>query len=360
MKPSPLLKQFNPTRILLPVCFGLGIVVWMLYSEWIREGLRFPEIFDRIEWNPRTLLWFFTGIAMLAIREFGYIWQLRILTGNRLPWRSCFEIVLLWDFFAAVSPSMVGGTAIGLFMLVKERLSVGHSTAIVFTTIFLDQAFYTATPFVVSYFIPQHDVFAPLQQIRSEWIGTSMLAAFWSAWSTLLVYVLFLIAALFIAPGWINWWLRKLLSLPLLKHWRDHGRAMANDLMLASRDLRNRSTGFWLKVWLATSVAWMGRYLVLNCVIAAFSEREMGLYDHLLVLGRQAVLWVLMVVSPTPGSAGVAELGFSWLFRDLTPGGTALTIAVLWRLIAYYPFLVAGIPIMTRWVTRIYGRDVRN
>jgi uncharacterized protein (TIRG00374 family) len=67
-----------------------------------------------------------------------------------------------------------------------------------------------------------------------------------------------------------------------------------------------------------------------------------------------------MVVSPTPGSAGVAELGFSWLFRDLTPAGTVLTIAVLWRLIAYYPFLLIGIPIMTRWVTRIYGRDVRD
>jgi len=84
------------------------------------------------------------------------------------------------------------------------------------------------------------------------------------------------------------------------------------------------------------------------------------LYEHLLAAGRQAVLWIIMTLSPTPGSAGVAELGFTWLFKDLVPAGLALSLAVIWRLLAYYPYLILGIPIMTHWIKRVYGRDVRE
>ncbi|RYU61957.1 flippase-like domain-containing protein [Methylolobus aquaticus] len=353
------LRQFSPGRIVIPILLGLGIVGYVLYGEFAKSGKQLEEAWLAVNWTARTYFWLAFSVAMVPVREFGYIWQLRLLTDRQLSWASCFQVVVLWNFFAAVSPSIIGGTAVAIFMLLKEGLSVGRTTTIVFTTIFLDQVFYTAIPLYVSFFVPQDDIFAPLYRVKSDLLGTGMVAGFWSAWGSLLAYVLFLIAALFVAPRLIHWWLAKLFGLPWLAPWRDRGLHMANDLLVASGDLRRRPLRFWLAVWAATSLAWLARYWILNGLVGAFATTPMGFFDFVLASARQAVLWVMMVLSPTPGSAGIAELGFSWLFGDLLPVGTALSVAILWRLIGYYPYLIVGVPAMTRWITRVYGRDVR-
>ncbi|MDD5034729.1 MAG: lysylphosphatidylglycerol synthase transmembrane domain-containing protein [Methylococcaceae bacterium] len=357
---ADVLRQFSPSRVLLPVLLGLGFVVYAMHHELVKNGLTLGELFERMEWNLQSLLWLSLGGLMMVLREFGYMWQLRILSDGKLGWWVSFEIVMLWNFFASVSPSMVGGAAVAVFMLTKEGISLGRGAAIIFTSLFFDQTFFIGIPMMVSLIIPQKDIFAPLELIPSDVLGTGVYGAFWTAWGAIGAYVAFLIAALFVAPGWINWWLTRFFLLSALHRWRGRGLHMANELMIASRDLRGRSVGWWLKAWLATSVAWIGRYLVLNCVLAAFSERPMGLFDHILAAGRQAVLWIIMTVSPTPGSAGVAELGFTWLFRDLVPAGSALSLALIWRLISYYPYLILGIPIMSWWIRRVYGRDERE
>ena len=332
----------------------------ILYGEMAKKSELIAGITDQFVLTPISLLWLIGAIIMTVLRDFGYIWQLRVLTDRNLSWMACTEVILLWNFFAAVSPSMVGGAAIAIFMLVKEKLSIGRSTAIIFTTVFLDQVFYTSIPLLTSLFIPQSEIFAPLSGIKSELIGTSMIAAFWAAWGTLVAYVFLLIGALFIAPNWINQILARLLLRPLFRRWRSRGLHLVNDLFTASRDLRNRKSNFWFEVWAATSVAWMGRFFVMNFMLAAFSSTPMGWFDHFLTIGRQAVLAIIMVISPTPGSAGVAELGFSWLLHDLTPTGMGLSLAILWRLLTYYPHLIIGVPIMTRWIKRVYGSDIRQ
>ena len=357
---SSVLKQFSPERVLLPVLFGLGFVFFTVYHELTKNGQTLGELLGRMEWTIATVLWLLLGLLMMGIREFGYIWQLRILTDGKVGWWGCFEVIMLWNFFAAVSPSMVGGGAVAVFMLNREGISLGRSTAIVFTVLFFDQAFYISIPLLVSMVIPQREIFAPLELIPSEMLGTSVYSAFWTAWTGIALYVAFLVAALFVAPSLINWWLTKLLMLRFTHRWRAEGLHIANELLVASRDLRDRSTAWWFKAWLATTLAWCGRYLVLNCVLAAFSDRKMALFDHILVAGRQSVLWLVMTVSPTPGSAGIAELGFSWLFKDLVPAGLALSLAIIWRLISYYPHLILGIPIMTHWIKRVYGCDIRD
>ncbi len=357
---SAVLRQFSPKRVLPPVLLGLCFIFFTVFHELTKNGQTVTDLFSRMNWTSSTLLWLLLGLLMMMLRESGYIWQLRILTDGKIGWWGCFEVIMLWNFFAAVSPSMVGGAAVAVFMLNKERISLGRSTAIVFTVLFFDQAFYISIPLLVSMIIPQREIFAPLDLIPSNVLGTSVYSAFWTAWSAIAVYVAFLVGALFVAPSVINWWLTKLLMLRLMHRWRAAGLHMANELMVASRDLRNRSPSWWLKAWVATTVAWCGRYLVLNCVLLAFANYPMGLSEHILAVGRQAVLLLIMTVSPTPGSTGVAEIGFSWLFMDMVPAGLTLSLAIIWRLLSYYPHLILGIPIMTHWIKRTYGRDIRQ
>jgi uncharacterized membrane protein YbhN (UPF0104 family) len=359
-KANEALRQFSPSRVLLPMAFGLGIVGYTLYGELAKNGLMMGEALERIVWTSKSYAWIAAAVLAMVLRDFGYVWQCRVLTDRKLSWPVCCQVILLWNFFAAVSPSVVGGAAVAVFMLVKERLGIGRATAIVFTTVFFDQFFYTTIPFFASLFVPQADIFAPLHRMQSDLLGTSMMAGFWTAWGGLVVYVVLLIGALFVAPGWINHLLTRLFLLPVLRRWRSRGLHMTNDLLTASRDLRARHPVFWFQAWAATSLAWIGQYLVLNCEVEAFSPAPLGYLEHWLVVGRQAILWIVMVVSPTPGSAGIAELGFSWLLGDLVPPGTALSLAILWRLITYYPHLVLGLLIMGRWVRRVYGSDIRQ
>lgn len=64
-------------------------------------------------------------------------------------------------------------------------------------------------------------------------------------------------------------------------------------------------------------------------------------------------MFVMMIISPTPGSSGVAEFIFSELLQDLTPVGLGIALAALWRLISYYPYLLIGVLVLPRWLRRV-------
>ncbi len=353
------LSQFSPSRAIWPILFGLSIVWYMLYSDLSTSEFAIKRALGKIDWGLSTLGWLALALLMMVIRTVAYMWQLRCLTDRRLTWRACLQIMLLWEFFAAVTPSVIGGAAAAIFMLVKERIRFGKSAAIVFTIIFLDDVFYLMILPAVSLFVEHGEIFAPLKG-KSDVIGASMIAGFWSAYGVTLAYVVFLLFSLFIWPQGINKWLKRVFMLPVMKRWRRRGIAMANELLLSARELRDKSTYFWLRAWAATALAWTSRYMILNCILAAFAPIPLGWHEHLLTFSRQAVLFMLMVVAPTPGSSGVAEAGFSWLFWDMTPAGLTLVLAVLWRLISYYPYLIIGVPVMTHWVRRVYGSDVKT
>ncbi|MCB0634891.1 MAG: flippase-like domain-containing protein, partial [Lewinella sp.] len=86
-----------------------------------------------------------------------------------------------------------------------------------------------------------------------------------------------------------------------------------------------------------------------NCIAAAFFPVS----DHLLLYARQLIMWVILLISPTPGSSGVAEVAFAGFFRDLFPVvGYIGAVAIVWRLLSYYLYLFMGVVILPRWLRR--------
>lgn len=71
--------------------------------------------------------------------------------------------------------------------------------------------------------------------------------------------------------------------------------------------------------------------------------------SHFLIYGRQLVMWVIMLISPTPGGTGIAEFAFDGFLKDFIPIGLAGLLVVLWRLISYYPYLFIGAIILPKW-----------
>jgi uncharacterized protein (TIRG00374 family) len=88
---------------------------------------------------------------------------------------------------------------------------------------------------------------------------------------------------------------------------------------------------------------------VINCILNAFFN--LNLLDNLQILGKQFILWLLMMVSPTPGGSGVAEYAFGELMSSFSTSVILIAgLAILWRLISYFPYLFIGAIILPRWL----------
>ena len=151
---SDLLSRFRITRIIWPVLIGIiATVGYIFYKDVIAGDGEIRKAISAVEWTGNSFLWVFAGFLMMFIRDIGYIWRMWILTDKKLSLRAAFEVTLLWEFFSAMSPSVVGGSAFAIYMLIKEKISAGRSTAIIFIAIFLDEVFYLLVlpPVCISY-----------------------------------------------------------------------------------------------------------------------------------------------------------------------------------------------------------------
>ena len=114
---------------------------------------------------------------------------------------------------------------------------------------------------------------------------------------------------------------------------------MTGNMVATSERVRHCPRTWWMRVFGATVVSWFSRYLVVNALFWGFVPSA----DGLLVFGRQFVVWVVLMVSPTPGGSGVSEWLFSNYYGDLIGNvSMALLLAIIWRLFSYYVYLIAG------------------
>ncbi|MDX2249775.1 MAG: lysylphosphatidylglycerol synthase transmembrane domain-containing protein [Bacteroidia bacterium] len=345
-----ILDQVRPSRIIWPILIGLAVIGFAIYKV-MQDGLN--PVTD-INWTMDILIWVILGFIVMIVRDIGYMWRMRILTENKLRWKSAIQVTLLWEFSSALTPSVVGGSAVAIFMFIKEKISAGRSTAIVFITIFLDEMFYLVMVPISFILVGQSAVFSHVNSDIGAF-GMGVIVTFWVAYGIIFIYTLFLAFALFFHPKGTSHTLKRLFLTKLFRRWQKAGNQMADDLLVSAEEFRSKSFTFWLKAWSATFIAWMGRYLVLNFVLAAFSS--LTLFEHTVAFARQAIMFVVMIVSPTPGSSGVAEGLFARFFSEFSPVGYVLILATLWRLISYYPYLFIGPIILPGWVRRVFRRS---
>jgi len=289
---------------------------------------------------------------MMAIRDLAYIYRVIVLSDYQLSWRQAFNVIMLWEFSSAISPSVVGGTGPAIFFLYKEGLSGGKSTAVVLTAILLDEVFFLlAVPLV--YIIYGNNIFPP-ESIKIN----EILFAFYGGYIAIFIYTLFLIYALFVNPFLFKSFISWVFLFPILVRWRSRARKSANQLIRTSIAISKKPLIYWVKSFIATIFSWSARYWVVNFMLLAFFHERYNLYDHFLLFGRQLSMWIILLVSPTPGGSGVAEYIFSDFLGDFI-GNEAwfAPLALFWRLISYYPYLIIGVIILPVWLKRIFKKS---
>jgi uncharacterized protein (TIRG00374 family) len=339
-------KSVSPGKVVYPILIGLAVASWMLYRNFDKDAFGF------FQWTWMAGVWLLVSMFMMVVRDFAYIIRIRILTGNELTWKQAFHVIMLWEFSSAVSPSVVGGAGPAIYFLYKEGINSGKSTAVVLTSIFLDEVFFILLV-PVMFLLFRERIFP----VDSFGYATQIQTGLILGYIGILVYTLLLAYALFINPYSFKWLISRIFLLPILRKRRLRARKLANQLIITSNEIKGKSVFYWLKTFSVTAISWFGRYGVVNFIFMAFFFNFLSLYDHALIIGRQLTMWIILLVSPTPGGSGVAEFIFSDFLGDLTPNiAYAVPLALLWRLISYYPYLFIGAFILPGWFKKVFTK----
>jgi len=340
-----LISKLKPGRIILPVILGLGIVAWLILKEIDSDAL------SLLDFTWKSLFWIFVAWFCMFCRDLGYIIRIRILTDNDLSWKQAFRVIMLWEFTSAITPSTVGGTAVAVVFLNKEGLSIGKSTAVVLATSFLDELYFVIMLPAILLLVGGFALFTTSHQLGGI---NELKVVTLVGYSIIFTWVLLVGYGLFFNPEGIRKLIVNIFRLPILRRWHSSAVKAGDDIVESSRELKKHPFPFWFKACTATFLSWTARYWVVNAILLAFFT----INDHFLIFARQLVTWIMMIISPTPGGSGFAELIMSRYISDLIPadplhaGSIALAMAIIWRIISYYPYLVIGALLLPGWIER--------
>lgn len=332
-------------KVLLPCALGLGATAWLLWREWD------PAAFE--QWHFGAAMCAFLGVAALCMagRDVGYMARIRLLSqegGQKgLTWAAAFRVIMLWEFASAVTPGAIGGTSVALFFINREGVPAGRAAGMVLATSFLDELYFAVCFPLVVLLVGYAGLFAD---------APGLAAVAWTGYAIKLAYILLLSYGLFVNPSGLRWLLLRLFSLPLLRRLRGRVEHVAADVETTANEYRGWGLRRWAKAFLATILSWTSRYWVVNAlVVAFFGLHHLDMAQHMQLFGKQLAMWIMMLVVPTPGGAGFAEWIFAEFLGRFIPAGAA-ALALCWRLVSYYPYLVFGALLLPRWAADYVGK----
>ena len=336
-------RPFKIYQVLIPIALGLFVIGWLFLDEFD------PDVFASFHFTVASGLFILLAFVFMLMRDFGMMWRFRLFTDKDLSWRQAFHINVLSEFTTAVTPPAVGGSSLVVIFLVKEGINAGRSTTIMFVNLFLDELFFLVVCPVVFLFIPISELFN-----SSSTIVSTFAVVFSGLYFSRLIWTAILFIGIFKRPSWIKHMLLTLFRLPFLRRWYENVDVLTNNLVQASHDIGNRSYWFWVKAFGMTLLTWSARFLVVNAVFMAFSPINI---NHVVVFARQLILWVVMVVTPTPGGSGVSEYAFKEYYSDVFAGTSAIIfVTLVWRMISYYLYLLIGVLVIPNWIKKSFSK----
>lgn len=333
-------KPFNILQLMLPISIGLIVIGWLFAREFGKES------FAGISFDLCSVGFILLALFFMFSHDMGLIWRFRLLADNKLTWKQAFNIHVLNEFTSAVTPSAVGGSALVVLFLNKEGISVGRSTSIMITNLFLDELFFVIICPVLFMLVPLAELFN-VTSVISATIGV----VFWSMYGILVVWTYLLYVGLFRRPDLIVGFFSLIFRFPFLNRWQNKIQSFSESLLHSSKEINNKPWMFWASAFTTTSLSWISRFLVANALFLAFTP----IHNHLVIFGRQLMLWIVMVVSPTPGGSGFTEIAFREYYSDLhLANGSILLIILIWRVISYYLYLLLGAVFIPKWIKKSF------
>ncbi|QZT36253.1 flippase-like domain-containing protein [Halosquirtibacter xylanolyticus] len=346
------LNQFKLSRILLPIIIGLVVAVYLIYKE--------KDQIATFSFTTQGLFFLLGAVGLMLFRDFGYILRLRTLSGKSLTWIQCIKVVFLWEFASAITPTAIGGTGVAVFFLHQEKLSWAESTTIVMATSFLDELFFAISFPILLLSIGWQNLF--IQYNANSFVNNLIWFAI-AGYAIKLCYIIFVSYALFFRPLLFKKIIVAIASLPFLRRWKEDAAQYGDEFVVASETLQHKPIFFWIKSFFATTTSWISRYWTANLIILGVAVSTVNpnpqlfeISNQMIIFARQLIMWIMMMVMPSPGGAGFSEFLFSQYMTDFIPHGYGNMVSLIWRAISYYPYLLIGAIIFPIWVRNNFTR----
>ncbi|MDE6332840.1 MAG: flippase-like domain-containing protein, partial [Muribaculaceae bacterium] len=178
-------------RIILPVFIGLAVVAWLFHDDFN------AEVWRSLKFDFHTAAAIIAAVIFMAGRDFGLAWRFRTITDRQLSWRRAFRVDLMCAFTSAITPSAVGGSALAVFYLNREGVSVGRATTLTLTTLLLDELFFVVFCPVLFLLLPSDALFGSGQQ---NLFLDSVQIVFWLVYSGIVAYTILLCCGILLWP----------------------------------------------------------------------------------------------------------------------------------------------------------------
>lgn len=316
------------------------------------------EEFRSIDWNSHILIWIFLAIMMYVLRHLFYAARLRLMSDQVFDWRKSIQLIFIWEFASAVSPTSVGGAGVALFLLAQEKLSAGKTVSVVLYSMVLDTVFFIVS-LPLLYLMLGATIIRPGMESLLDLDGYGY--TFLSVLAFMTVYGLVFFYGLFINPVSIKRILLWISKRKLLSRFKKDLRQTALDVVTTSAELKAQPKRYHIKALTYTSGAWITRFLAISCIIIAFvPDTSFDFFTQMVMYARGETMHVVTAFTPTPGGAGFAEYLFGGFYSDFISEGIASLAALIWRLITYYPYLIFGVIIIPIWLNDIIERKKRG
>lgn len=334
-------------KILLPVAIGIGVVAWLFHREFD------IAVLDMVRIDVRTICGIVLALLFVIGRDFGLSWRFRELTDRSLSWYQSVKVSLLCEFTSCITPSAVGGSALSMVYMHREGIEYGRGTILMMTTLLLDELFFVISLPMVMLSVSYSELFGFVRTTFSAGLE----ASFWTVYALIALWTLILFIGILVKPRTIRITLNRLFSVRLLHRWAARADGLGKDIESTGHELCSKSARWWAKAFGATAVTWLSRYLVVNALFFGFAPMA----DGLTVFARQFVVWALLMVSPTPGGAGISEWLFTTYYGDMIDStAMVLAIALLWRIVSYYIYLLIGACIVPSWIRKGFKHDKKT
>ncbi len=304
---------------------SMGLLIYWTYS---------PGLFDRLYWNRTPGL--FIALFVVGLRIWFLSAKIRYLSEKRLTWIASLRVVLCWEFTSSVTPSTIGGGPMATYVMTRENLSLGQSSAIVIYGIMLDQL-------LLVFVIPMLmilGIFLPVVPENAGWVGHGAMALIYIL---LLAYALFLTYGVFRNPYILKRTVNFVFSMPFLRKYRYKVAREAEVLESYSHELRKKPKAFLINAFALSTLAWLAKVWLPAIVVLSFVPA-----DVLLSFLRGMAMTLAGMFMPTPGGSGGLEGLYALFQGPLMPRREFLGIAVfMWRLISFYLVVGAGLMAMS-------------
>jgi len=295
------------------------VITALSFAAILKLGsVSFKDLFSA---NPYFIL-----LAFLLHTTFWLFWTVRLkaivrLLNHNIEFPRLFTGVLASNFVAGITPSSAGGEPIRIKVLSDSGMSVGEATASVMLERFLDAVFF-------SFFL--------LIMLSISGFAVGLGVKLGVIFTTLLVLLIVFLYELFKSPERVE----KMLKIIEKRVKREFFTKIELEIWSFRNSFRSfiKNKFKAIQLIVLTALIWIPEFLVPSFILMAFSCQP----HWILSLTSQAILVIASLAPLTPGSSGIAEFGFYYLYSTFANCKIG-AVAGVWRVITYVSNLVAGI-----------------